>query len=449
VRTLFAFLLWAAASAAAGQSACPARLFVSGFFSTVHVYDACTGAYLRNLDPSNRIHGAQAVVLGGDGLLYVVSESTSQILRYRNDTLDFVDVFATLPGASPTGVAIAPDGSVYVGGFATNDVRRFNADGSAAGRHRSARGAGLVGPDNGMLFAPDGNLYVPGYNSNSVVRYDPRSGAASVAVASQTAGLFRTRGLRPIKDGSGLFITGEQSGQVLRFDFASGAVTAIARMNTPTGIDYAPDGDLLVASLDTSVTRLDPATGAQKGLFVRASADGANGVTYIAVIAASAPVRKAVVEFYNAALDHYFISALDADIEALDSGRLKGWQRTGLTFDGYLSPAPGTSPVCRFYLPPGSGDSHFYSASPAECSEVMTKFPQFLYEAADVFHIALPDTATGARPGGTKPVYRLWNNRADSNHRYTSDLAVKAQMIARGYVAEGYGADAVIMCAPV
>ena len=38
---------------------------------------------------------------------------------------------------------------------------------------------------------------------------------------------------------------------------------------------------------------------------------------------------------------------------------------------------------------------------------------------------------------------------SDSNHRYTTDPAVKAQMIAKGYVAEGYGADAVAMCSPL
>ena len=68
-------------------------------------------------------------------------------------------------------------------------------------------------------------------------------------------------------------------------------------------------------------------------------------------------------------------------------------------------------------MPPASGDSHFYTASATECNDVKTKFPQFTYEAPDVFHIALPDGATGACPAGTKPVYRLWNNRVDSNHR--------------------------------
>ena len=62
-------------------------------------------------------------------------------------------------------------------------------------------------------------------------------------------------------------------------------------------------------------------------------------------------------------------------------------------------------------------------------------------------YIALPDTASGMCPNGTIPVYRLWNGRADSNHCYTSDPTVKAQMIAKGYVAEGYGPNAVGMCA--
>ena len=161
----------------------------------------------------------------------------------------------------------------------------------------------------------------------------------------------------------------------------------------------------------------------------------------------AAPVKAEVVEYYNAALDHYFVSALPADIAALDSGALKGWARTGLAFNAYAGAADGTSPVCRFYLPPANGDSHFYSASPAECAAVAARFPSFVYESTDVMHIALPDLATGECPAGLARVYRLWNNRADSNHRYTTDAGVKAAMLAKGYVAEGYGPDATIMCA--
>lgn len=155
-----------------------------------------------------------------------------------------------------------------------------------------------------------------------------------------------------------------------------------------------------------------------------------------------------VVEYYHAGLDHYFISSLPGDIGALDSGALKGWSRTGQVFKAYDAPAAGTSPVCRFYLPPASGDSHFYSASPAECAEVAARFPAFSYESPGVMHVGLPDAATGACSAGWAPVYRLWNQRADSNHRYTTDRGLRSQMLAQGYVAEGYGPEGVAMCSP-
>jgi hypothetical protein len=76
------------------------------------------------------------------------------------------------------------------------------------------------------------------------------------------------------------------------------------------------------------------------------------------------------------------------------------------------------------------------------------RFPSFVYEAPNVFRVVPPDAATGACPAGSIPVYRLWNNRVDTNHRYTTSVAVRDQMLARGYVAEGYGPGVVSMCAP-
>ena len=436
-----------AAATSSWAQDCAHRLFVSSYFITVQVFDACTGAYLRDLDSGARIRGAQAVKLGPDGLIYVTSEMSQQILRYRNDTLEFVDVFATFSAFDPTGFAIAPNGEVYVGGFRTSQVRRVSATGTAIDIPIPAHAAGLDGPDNGITFAADGNLYVPGWNSSNLIRHDPRTGATTVAVPTLTQGLLNTRGLLADRNGNALLITSEGSGRLLRFDLATGAVSVVTNsLISPTGIDYAPDGDLVILERDT-VSRFDALTGARKGVLVASGSGGVAFGTYVAVIAKPAPPKTAVVEFYNATLDHYFISALAADIAALDSGTLKGWVRTGLTFGAYLAPAAGASPVCRFYLPPGNGDSHFYSASPAECAEVRTKFPTFILESSAVMYVALPDLATGECAAGTVKVYRLWNNRADSNHRYTTDAAVKAAMLAKGYVAEGYGPEAVIMCA--
>lgn len=160
------------------------------------------------------------------------------------------------------------------------------------------------------------------------------------------------------------------------------------------------------------------------------------------------PPSQSAVEYYHAALDHYFISALAADIDALDSGHLIGWARTGKSFLTFPTGRDGTSPVCRFYIPPSGGDSHFYSASPLECAEVARRFPSFVEESAEVMDVFLPTTATGACPAGSQPVYRVWNGRADTNHRYTTDIAVRDQMLTRGYVPEGYGPNAVAMCVP-
>ena len=164
-----------------------------------------------------------------------------------------------------------------------------------------------------------------------------------------------------------------------------------------------------------------------------------------------------VDEFYHRALRHYFITADAAEKQLLDTGVHPGWERTGESFKAYAtgSPANGSiGPVCRYYGKPERGlDSHFHSAAgktqdPPECVSVFVKFrSDWLLESDNVFQIGLPDTKTGACPSQTVPVYRVWNQRDDSNHRYTTSLAIKAQMIASGYLAEGYGPDGVVMCA--
>jgi len=53
-----------------------------------------------------------------------------------------------------------------------------------------------------------------------------------------------------------------------------------------------------------------------------------------------------VVEYYNAALDHYFITWAAAEIAILDEGvTIKGWSRTGAAFRTYTAAQAGTSPV--------------------------------------------------------------------------------------------------------
>ena len=158
-----------------------------------------------------------------------------------------------------------------------------------------------------------------------------------------------------------------------------------------------------------------------------------------------------IVEYYDASLDHYFITAIPDEIAKLDDGTFKGWARTGQTFKAYgvgSTGRTGRRPVCREYGRPEFGlDSHFYSASPDECMASMANtLGAWGLEASEVFEMDLPDATTGACPAGGVPVYRIWNGRRDSNHRYTTSTAIRDQMVAKGGVAEGYGPDAVALC---
>lgn len=154
------------------------------------------------------------------------------------------------------------------------------------------------------------------------------------------------------------------------------------------------------------------------------------------------------VEYYRAGADHYFVTADPAEISLLDSGAMAGWTKTGASF-GVTPPALSVgSPVCRFYgLPEAGLDSHFFSGSAEECAAVRSRFAaSWELESPNVFGVVLP-AMDGSCPSNLKPVYRLFNNRVDANHRYTTSLAIRYDFVLKGWTAEGYGPDGVVMCA--
>ena len=156
-----------------------------------------------------------------------------------------------------------------------------------------------------------------------------------------------------------------------------------------------------------------------------------------------------MVEYHHARLDHYFITADPAEMRDLDAGRHAGWTRTGESFFAYAdqrSDRRGT-PVLRWYGLPAAGlNTHFY----ARIGEISGYVPpdqeaKWLMEGI-VFEMGFP-FRDGSCPARSVPVHRLWNARVDTNHRYTTSREIRDRMVAMGYVAEGYGADAVMLCA--
>ena len=62
-------------------------------------------------------------------------------------------------------------------------------------------------------------------------------------------------------------------------------------------------------------------------------------------------LKVAVIEFYNAVFDHYFITKNADEITKLDNGTFVGWARTGLSFNVYPNATAGANSVCRSARP--------------------------------------------------------------------------------------------------
>ena len=160
------------------------------------------------------------------------------------------------------------------------------------------------------------------------------------------------------------------------------------------------------------------------------------------------------VEFYNAATKHYFRTEAATEAAGIDASMpASGWVRTGQNYKVWrtIADAPaGAVPVCRFYS--AGYNSHFYTASTGECNllrnnEARDRAAQppgtyigWQYEGI-VSYVMFP--VARKCPAGTQPIYRSFNMRADSNHRFSPALPLFQDMTDLGWYPEG-----VEMCTP-
>ena len=160
------------------------------------------------------------------------------------------------------------------------------------------------------------------------------------------------------------------------------------------------------------------------------------------------PAPLELVEYFNAPLDHYFVTASPDERAAIEAGQAgPGWVRTqtlGRVWIAGAAPMAGGTPICRFYGNPASGadgkrigpNSHFYTADPDECIAVKADHG-WIFEGV-VFQAIEAHLGVCAPP--LLSVHRNYNQRFrenDSNHRYSTDPAIIATMIKRGWADEG------------
>lgn len=148
---------------------------------------------------------------------------------------------------------------------------------------------------------------------------------------------------------------------------------------------------------------------------------------------------KTVVEYFNRDISRYFVTGR-ANEQALLDAQPAVFVRTGMQFRARSSAyrdVPET-PVCRFYAAPARGGSntHFYGTGD-DCP-VLNTAGYLSFEGFDFAAVKpIKSTCTAEAPN---PVWRLFNNKAatnDGNHRYVVSAAIRARMVAQGWVDEG------------
>jgi uncharacterized delta-60 repeat protein len=326
-------------------------------------------------------------------------------------------------GASQTQFDNGPPYGTY-----TFAVKRLNSNGNA---DLSFGGTGLVVTPiwgdyefvDALLLQPDGKIIVGG-NAADPAAYSDQCYPAFCGYYPALVRLNDDGTIDQSFNGTGKLI--------LAIGYANQG--EVGDFGTLTGLALEGDGRIIVLSDGTAVARVN--------------ADGTLDRTFVGTsqVAHEYPVAT-VVEYYNRSLDHYFMTLRVDEIYSLDSGAIiKGWKRTGKVLSTYARPWTNTSPVCRFYIPPPLGDSHFFGRDEKECAATGSANPEFVLEDQASMHMVLP--VDGTCPEGIVPVYRIFNNRRDANHRYTTDRSVRDQMVAEGGIAEGDGPDRVVMCSP-
>jgi dienelactone hydrolase len=147
--------------------------------------------------------------------------------------------------------------------------------------------------------------------------------------------------------------------------------------------------------------------------------------------------QRIAVEYHNASLDHYFITAEPAEAAMLDAGVVvRGWQRTGYAFKVHKSDSPFGIAACRFFGTPGVGpNSHFFTINPVEC-EIVKRNPMWTYEGL-AFKSDLPGGEDCA--ADRVPVIRLYNNGkgGEANHRYLTSHSEIRNTLSQGWIREG------------
>lgn len=180
--------------------------------------------------------------------------NTGRISRFNATTGAYINEFATGLGG-PTRMKIGRDGLLYVLQWSGNgNVMRYQLDGTSAGAFTNVGVSNSIGLDWDAL----GNLYVSSYNTGTVRKFSPAGADLGDFINANLNGptniWFASNG--------DLIVVDYNDGSVKRFDTGGNYIGFfVADLPQGEGVDFLPNGDILLGSGGLSSVRIYDASG--------------------------------------------------------------------------------------------------------------------------------------------------------------------------------------------
>ena len=179
-----------------GDPECDSLLLVSSWRSNnVKIFDGCDGKFIKDMAETGVLEGPQAIFQDDNGDIIVVSESNHKLVKFDQLTLSIATTVVA-PGLiqNPITVVKKNSSSIYLGSYSSNQIIELDTHTwQPKGTILPANNGQIEGIDIGMAMGPDGYLYVPGFDSNNILKVNPLDGSTNQFVPSGAEGLKRPR----------------------------------------------------------------------------------------------------------------------------------------------------------------------------------------------------------------------------------------------------------------
>lgn len=221
--------------------------YVSNYSADNVVVYADDGTYLRSFTTEG-LNGPRGIVVHPEtGDIYVAGQNSPGGIYVFDAGEHFQYMFTDAELVSATGMALSPDGLLYVSSFSNDVVVVFELDGT---KLRSFTGGGLNAP-NCVAFDAAGYIYVASAATDEVIKFDPQENYIESFSWQGAWGNSPDSAMGIARDDQdNLYVAGGNSHDIIKFSSSGELLERITHpdLTGPQGVAFDDRGHMFSSS---------------------------------------------------------------------------------------------------------------------------------------------------------------------------------------------------------